>query len=115
VLTRDERGGETDNQVVAAFCPNAEWRDCGERDIVIDVNEWCRPGISSEAQLGASSSSYEVKWDVDQRVSASTRFVPTRDSRYRANFNLRRRKEEEPRVINRPRQGEVVVSKWSST
>lgn len=31
VLTRDERDGETHSQVVAALCPNTEWRDRGER------------------------------------------------------------------------------------
>jgi hypothetical protein len=41
VLTRDERGGETDNQVVAAVCSHTEWRGRGERRIVIEVNEWC--------------------------------------------------------------------------
>jgi hypothetical protein len=32
VLTRDERGGETDNEVVVAVCPYAEWRGRGERE-----------------------------------------------------------------------------------
>jgi hypothetical protein len=41
VLTRDERGSETDNQVVAAVCPYTEWRGRGELEIMIDVNE-CR-------------------------------------------------------------------------
>jgi hypothetical protein len=41
VLTRDERSGETDNQVVAAICPYAEWRGRGEMKIMIDANE-CR-------------------------------------------------------------------------
>ena len=41
VLTRDERGGETDNQVVGAVCPYTERRGRGELEIVIDSNE-CR-------------------------------------------------------------------------
>jgi len=41
VLTRDERGSETDNQVVAAVCPYTEWRGRGELEIMIDENE-CR-------------------------------------------------------------------------
>ena len=40
MLTRDERGSETDNQVVAAVCPNTEREYRRERDIVINVNEW---------------------------------------------------------------------------
>jgi len=39
VLTRDERGGETDNQVVAAVCPYTERRGRGEPEIMIDGNE----------------------------------------------------------------------------
>jgi hypothetical protein len=39
VLTHDERGSETDNQVVAAVYPYVERRSCGEWEIVIDVNE----------------------------------------------------------------------------
>jgi hypothetical protein len=41
VLTRDGRGGETNNQVVAAVYPYAERKDRGERDIKINVKEWC--------------------------------------------------------------------------
>ena len=115
VLTRDERGGETDNQVVAAVCPYTERRGCGELEIMIDANECRRPGTSRGAQLGASSSSYEVRWDVDQRAPTPTSIVPTRNSRYRVNFNPRRRREGEPGVINHPRQVGIVASKGKST
>jgi len=104
VLTHDETGGETDNQVVAAAYSYAEWKGSQERDIVIDLNEWCGSSASSEAQLGASSSSYKIKWDVDQIVPASICFIPTRDPRYRVGFDLRRHREEESGVINHPRR-----------
>jgi len=44
---------------------------------MIDLNEWRTTCISQEAQLGASDSSYKIEWDVDQVISASTRFIPT--------------------------------------
>ena len=81
---------------------------------MVDVNERRESSVSSEAQLGASSSSYKIQWDVDQIVPASTRFVPTRDPRYRVGFDLRRRREESG-VINHPRQKGKVASKGSST
>jgi hypothetical protein len=60
VLTRDETGGETDNQAVAAVYPMRSGGDRKERDIVTDVNEWGGSSTSSEAQLGASSSSNKI-------------------------------------------------------
>jgi len=115
VLTHDERDGETDNQVVSTVYPYAEWGNRGERDIMIDVNEWCGSSAGREERLGSSSSPCKIGWDVDQIVPTSARFIPTRSPRYRANFNLRRRREEESGVINHPSQERAVASKGRST
>ena len=72
VLTRDERGGETDNRVVAALCPNTEREYHGERNIVINVNEWWWPGRSQETRLGASSTSYKIKWGAEESSSVNS-------------------------------------------
>lgn len=82
---------------------------------MIDVNEWRGSSTGGEAQLGASSTSHKIKWNVDQIVPASTRFIPTRDPRYRVNFNLRRRREEESGVINHSKTVGIDGVEGSST
>jgi hypothetical protein len=106
VLAHDER--ERARPTIKWSAPSTRtWsgRNRGEREIMTDVNEWCRSSAGSEERLGSSSSRCKIEWDVDRMVPTSARFVPTRRPRYRANFNLRRRREAESGVINHPRQG----------